>query len=72
MDVKQKALQIHEKYKGKLEVKAKIDIKSPEDLSLVYTPGVAEPCIKISQNPEDVYKYTTKGNTVAVRARNDA
>ncbi|KXT29077.1 malic enzyme, NAD binding domain protein [Candidatus Phytoplasma oryzae] len=66
MNIKEKALQIHEKNKGKIEIKSKLSINNMEELSLVYTPGVAEPCLKISQNQEDVYKYTSKGNTIAV------
>ena len=66
MDVKERSLELHERLKGKLEIKSKVEVKTKNDLSLAYTPGVAEPCVKISQNKEDVYKYTTKGNTVAV------
>ncbi len=66
MDYYKKALEIHEKYKGKLSVESKISIKSREDLSTIYTPGVAQPCREIAKNPDDAYKYTTKCNTVAV------
>ena len=66
MDIKEKSLKLHEKLKGKLEIKSKIEIKTKEDLSLAYTPGVAEPCKKIYENKENVYKYTGKSNTVAV------
>jgi len=66
MDVKQESLLMHEKLKGKLSVISKVKVESSKDLSLAYTPGVAEPCIKINENLEDVYKYTMKGNTVAV------
>ena len=62
----EKALLLHEKWNGKLETKVKSHIKSREDLSLAYTPGVAQPCMKIVQNKEDVYKYTSKSNTIAV------
>ena len=60
------ALEMHEKLKGKLEVISKKKLETKDDLSTAYTPGVAEPCRKIHENPEDVYKYTIKGNTVAV------
>jgi malate dehydrogenase (oxaloacetate-decarboxylating) len=62
----EKALQLHEEWQGKLSVQAKMKVDSREALSMAYTPGVAEPCKKIHQNPEDVYKYTMKGNLVAV------
>ncbi len=60
------SLKLHEKSKGKIEVVSKIKVETREDLSLAYTPGVAEPCRKIHQNEDDVYKYTSKGNIVAV------
>lgn len=66
MDYSQEALKIHEKYKGKLEVASKFQLNSSDDLSVAYTPGVAEPCKKISENPDDVYRYTSKGNLIAV------
>ena len=66
MDIKKEALELHEKLKGKLEIKSKIDVKSKEDLSLVYTPGVAEVSLKIAENKEKIYDYTIKGNSVAV------
>lgn len=66
MDLNQKALEMHEKWQGKLEVTAKAKVDSMEALSIAYTPGVAEPCRKIAANKKDVYKYTMKGNTVAV------
>ena len=65
-DYNKLALEIHEKLKGKLEVISKKEIKSKEDLSTLYTPGVAEPCRKIHENIKEVYRYTIKGNTVAV------
>ncbi len=64
--IKDEALKLHEDLKGKFEIISKVEIKEPSDLTLAYTPGVAEPCLKIKENPEDVYKYTTKGNVVAV------
>ncbi|MAF51244.1 MAG: NAD-dependent malic enzyme [Nanoarchaeota archaeon] len=66
MDTQQESLEMHERLKGKLEVKSKVPLETKKDLSLAYTPGVAEPCRYISKNKEDVYKYTAKGNTVAV------
>ena len=66
MDVYEKSLQLHEQWAGKLSTEPKCPVKSREDLSLAYTPGVAEPCRRIADNPADVYKYTQKGNTVAV------
>lgn len=66
MDYGQKALLLHEKLKGKIEISSKVSINNKEDLSIAYTPGVAEPCRKIHDNPDDVYKYTSKGNMVAV------
>lgn len=66
MDYGQKALLLHEKLKGKIEISSKVFINNKEDLSIAYTPGVAEPCRKIHDNPDDVYKYTSKGNMVAV------
>lgn len=62
----EKALKMHEENKGKIEVISKISVKTREDLAIAYTPGVAEPCRKIDENKEDVYKYTSKGNLVAV------
>ena len=66
MTIDEKALDLHEKLHGKLSTEAKCHVNSREDLSLAYTPGVAEPCRKIAVNEEDVYKYTWKSNTVAV------
>ncbi|MBZ4655064.1 MAG: maeB [Peptococcaceae bacterium] len=66
MDYNALALQLHEEKRGKIEVISKIPLKTREDLSVAYTPGVAEPCLKIQANKEDVYKYTCKGNMVAV------
>lgn len=66
MDIYQEALKLHEESKGKLEVNLKVSLESAHDLSLAYTPGVAEPCRKIAVNKEDAYKYTWKGNSVAV------
>lgn len=62
----EKALQMHEQWKGKLETTAKAHVNSREDLAIAYTPGVAEPCKIIAQDPEAAYKYTIKSNTIAV------
>ncbi|MCY6369276.1 NAD(P)-dependent malic enzyme [Clostridium ganghwense] len=66
MNYSELSLKMHEENKGKLEVNSKVKVESKEDLSTAYTPGVAEPCRKINENPENVYKYTAKGNLVAV------
>lgn len=66
MDYGEKALLCHKEWNGKLETVAKAPVKSRDDLSIAYTPGVAEPCRKIAENPADVYTYTMKANTVAV------
>ena len=66
MDVKQKALEEHEKWQGKIEVISRAKLETPEDLSIAYTPGVAEPCLKISEDVDLSYKYTRRGNMVAV------
>ena len=66
MASKELALKLHEQWNGKLETTAKASVKSREDLSLAYTPGVAEPCKVIAQDKEAAYKYTMKANTVAV------
>ncbi len=66
MTVNEKALQLHEEWNGKIETVSKTPVKSREALSLAYTPGVAEPCKVIADDPEAAYKYTMKSNTVAV------
>ncbi|MBU3098238.1 MULTISPECIES: NAD(P)-dependent malic enzyme [Clostridium] len=66
MNYFEESLKMHEKYTGKLEIKSKVKIETKEDLGLAYTPGVAEPCRRIHENEENVYKYTAKGNMVAV------
>ena len=66
MDYYKEALKLHEEHQGKLAVVSKVPIKSRDDLSTAYTPGVAEPCREIHRDPELVYKYTSKGNMVAV------
>lgn len=66
MTTNEKALQLHKEWNGKLETVSKTPVKSREDLSLAYTPGVAEPCKVIAKDPEAAYTYTMKANTVAV------
>ncbi|HZG72779.1 MAG TPA: malic enzyme-like NAD(P)-binding protein [Chondromyces sp.] len=65
-DLKTEALEIHRQHQGKLETSAKLSVKNLKDLSLVYSPGVAEPCREIHSEPERLYDYTMKANTVAV------
>lgn len=66
MDYNSLSLKMHEEHKGKVEIVSKVAVKNRDDLSTAYTPGVAEPCRKIRDNKADVYKYTCKGNMVAV------
>ncbi|WP_077609602.1 NAD(P)-dependent malic enzyme [Clostridium sp. Marseille-P2415] len=66
MDYNKLALEMHEQNRGKIEVVSKVRVENREDLSTAYTPGVAEPCRKIRDNREDVWRYTAKGNLVAV------
>ena len=66
MDYYKAALKMHEKYKGKMATVSKVTVKTTDDLSTAYTPGVAEPCRQIEKNVDDLYKYTNKGNTIAV------
>ncbi len=65
-DIYQDALKLHAEVKGKLEVQLKVPLNESHDLSLAYTPGVAQPCREIAQNKDNVYKYTWKQNSVAV------
>ncbi|MBV6440010.1 MAG: NAD-dependent malic enzyme [Saprospiraceae bacterium] len=65
-DFSNDSLELHRKHKGKISVRSKIPVNTKDDLSTVYSPGVAAPCEAIAANPEDVYTYTIKGNTVAV------
>lgn len=64
--LREASLRLHQKNQGKLEVQAKVEVKNARDLSLAYSPGVAEPCKEIVANPNAVYEYTMKGNVVAV------
>ena len=66
MDIYEKALALHKKHHGKMEINVKVPMDTMEDLSMAYTPGVAQPCREIHNNPETVYDYTWKGNSVAV------
>jgi len=65
-DIYKESLKLHEKLKGKIEIALKTKLSSKKDLSLIYTPGVAEPSRRIAKNKHDVYKYTGKGNSVAI------
>jgi len=64
--IQEQSLKLHKELKGKIEVCSKVEVSTPLDLSLAYTPGVAEPCLVIAKNPDSVYEYTAKGNLVAV------
>lgn len=66
MTTNEKALELHEKWQGKLETVSKTPVKTREALALAYTPGVAEPCKVIAENKEAAYTYTWKSNTIAV------
>ena len=66
MDFNLESIKLHYTHKGKIQVTPKIDVKSKEDLSIVYSPGVAGPCMEIHREPRKVYDLTIKGNTVAI------
>lgn len=66
MDIKKEALEKHKQWKGKIEVISRAELKTPHDLSIAYTPGVAEACTAIKENPELSYSLTRRWNTVAV------
>ena len=66
MDYYKASLKMHEENKGKMAVVSKVKVETKDDLSTAYTPGVAEPCRKIHEDPENVYRYTNKSNIVAV------
>lgn len=66
MNYYEKALIAHEEWAGKISVELKCKLENQEDLSIAYTPGVAQPCLEIQKNPDDAYKYTWKGNTIAI------
>ena len=65
-DYKKLAIEMHKKCRGKIKIESKVPLENMQDLSLAYTPGVAEPCKKIYKNKKDAYLYTIKGNTVAI------
>lgn len=65
-DLYEESLVLHEKYRGKLKVEPKVPCENAHDLSVAYTPGVAKPCLEIQKDPENSYRYTDRGNTVAV------
>ncbi len=65
-DMKKRALQLHEQWRGKIEVVSRCEVATADDLTMAYTPGVAEPCLKIQENPDLSYTYTRRANLVAV------
>jgi len=65
-NVYKESVELHEKLKGKIDITNKMEVSTKEDLSLIYSPGVAEPCLEIERNPERAYDLTIKGNTIAV------
>lgn len=65
-DIYKESVELHEQLKGKIDISNKMEVKSKEDLSLLYSPGVAEPCLEIERNPERAYDLTIKNNTIAV------
>lgn len=65
-DIKKRSLELHLLHKGKISVESKVRVENNDDLSLAYSPGVAEPCLRIKDNESDIYKYTSKGNMVAI------
>lgn len=71
-DIYEESNRLHAKHRGKIGLQIKVPIETAEDLSLAYTPGVAEPCRKISQNKENAYAYTSKGNLVAIATNGSA
>lgn len=66
MSIREESLKKHYEWQGKIEVTAKASVNSSEDLALAYTPGVAEPCLKIAENPEESYNLTRRHNLIAV------
>lgn len=66
MSIYDEALSFHERVKGKIEVISRVEVNNSKDLSLAYTPGVAQPCLEIQKDPDKAYIYTRKWNTVAV------
>ena len=66
MDYAKESLKLHEQWRGKIQVAAKIKVENKEDLSLAYTPGVAQPCLEIQKDYDKSFSLTARGNTVAV------
>lgn len=66
MNIYEEALKFHEELKGKIEIVSRVEVKDSKDLSLAYSPGVAQPCLEIQKNPDLAYTYTRKWNTIAV------
>jgi len=66
MDYNKESLELHKRYQGKIRVTPKVEVRTTQDLSLVYSPGVAAPCLEIAKDEEKVWDYTIKGNTVAI------
>jgi malate dehydrogenase (oxaloacetate-decarboxylating) len=66
MNIQEESLKLHGQWSGKIEVKSRVAVTTKEDLSLAYTPGVAEPCLAIQKDPDLSYKYTRRGNMIAV------
>ena len=66
MTLRDEALELHRKNHGKLEVKSKVPLRNKQDLTLAYTPGVAEACMEIAKNPDDAYQYTLKSNLIGI------
>ena len=66
MTLREDALKLHKDNQGKIRVESKVEVNNADDLSIAYSPGVAEPCLEIAEDPNNAYTYTTKGNMVAV------
>lgn len=66
MDYYKRALELHEKYRGKIDIKCDMPLNNREDLAVAYTPGVAQPCLEITKDPANAYKYTSKSHLVAI------
>lgn len=66
MSIYEESVKFHEKKRGKLEIVSRVEVNTSQDMSLAYTPGVAQPCLDIQENPDKAYIYTRKWNTIAV------
>lgn len=66
MDIKEKAVKEHLNWQGKIEIVSRVKLQDKDDLSVAYTPGVAQPCLEIEKNPDLSYSMTRRGNLVAV------